>query len=295
MRLDLVDLRLFLTVVEQGSLTKGAHAANLALASVSERISGMESMLCVPLLERTRRGVSATAAGNALIRHARLLLAQAELMRGELRTYASGVKGRIRLLSNTAALAVFLPLQLRDFLVEYPDLSVDISEHTSAGIVLALIEGRADLGIVADTTDLTSVQTRLVAVDQLVVVANNAHRISKQQSVIFADILDDAFVGLSDAALEIHLGEHAARLGRQIDYRVQLRSVANVGLLVDAGVGVTILSEVAAAELRHLDVAIVPLAEAWASRHLYLCARDFATLTPHADLLAQRIIKSSEP
>ena len=41
LRFDLTDIRLFLTVVEQGSLTKGAEMMNLALASVSARISGM--------------------------------------------------------------------------------------------------------------------------------------------------------------------------------------------------------------------------------------------------------------
>jgi len=108
LRFDLTDMRLFLTVVEQGSLTKGAESMNLALASVSERMSGMESSLGAQLLERNRRVVTTTAAGDALIRHARLILSQVEQMRGELRTYGTGLKGRIRFLSNTG-LAAFLP------------------------------------------------------------------------------------------------------------------------------------------------------------------------------------------
>ncbi len=109
MRFDLTDMRLFLSVVECGSLTHGARAMHLALASVSERIAGMEAALGAPLLERSRRGVRPTAAGEALVRHARSILGQVEQMRGELRTYATGLKGRIRLLSNTAAMAAFLP------------------------------------------------------------------------------------------------------------------------------------------------------------------------------------------
>jgi DNA-binding transcriptional LysR family regulator len=60
MRFDLTDLRLFLYVVERGSLTHGARAMNLALLSASERISGMEAALGARLLERTRRGVQPT-------------------------------------------------------------------------------------------------------------------------------------------------------------------------------------------------------------------------------------------
>ncbi len=58
-------------------------------------------------------------------------------MRGELRSYASGLKGHIRLLSNTAALADFLPPRLCRFLAAYPDLSVDLDERPSSEIALA--------------------------------------------------------------------------------------------------------------------------------------------------------------
>src|SRR5215470_4374868 len=205
-RFDLTDMRLFLTVVEQGSLTKGADIMNLALASVSERISGMEFSLDAQLLERSRRGVTTTAAGDALIRHARLILDQVEQMRGELRTYGTGLKGRIKLLSNTAGLAGFLPHQLGRFLMAYPDLSIDLSERPSAEIAVAIADGRADLGVVADIADLAALETRVVAQDQLVVVVSETHRLFDQQSIGFADVVGEPFVGLSDAALEAHLG-----------------------------------------------------------------------------------------
>ncbi len=293
MRFDLTDLRLFLSVIEHGSLTQGARAMNLALASASGRVSGMESALGAPLLERTRRGVRTTAAGDALVRHARLILEQVQQMRGELHTYATGLKGRIRLLSNTAALAAFLPRQLCDFLARYPDLSVDLEERPSSEIVLAIAEGRAEVGIVADIADLTTLQTHLLARDQLVVVASTRHRIAGQASVAFADIVGEAFVGLSDAALETHLGQRASRLGRQMNYRLKLRSVENVGMLVEAGIGIAILSEASAAALRRPGLEILPLSEPWGSRQLSLCARDFATLTPHARLLAAHLKASN--
>ena len=294
MPFDLTDMRVFLTVVEQGSLTKGAESMNLALASVSERISGMESSLGAQLLERNRRGVTTTAAGDALIRHARLVLNQVEHMHGELRTYGTGLKGRIRLLSNTAGLAAFLPHQLGRFLVAYPDLSIDLHEWPSTEIALAIAEGRADLGVVADIADLAALQTRLIAQDQLVVVVSKTHRISDQRSIAFSEIVDEPFVGLSDAALGIHLGERAARLGRQIHYRIQLRRIESVAMLVESGVGIAIISEAFAKDLGRLGLAMVPLQEPWALRRLHLCARDFSALTPHATLLAQQLMESKE-
>src|SRR5580700_3709271 len=74
MRFDLTDLRLFIQVAETSSITHGAHQANMALASASARIRGMEESLGVPLLERGPRGVKPTPAGRALNHHARMVL-----------------------------------------------------------------------------------------------------------------------------------------------------------------------------------------------------------------------------
>ena len=65
MRFDLVDLRLFLHVAEAASITHGASRANMALASASERIRGMEEVVGIALLERGRRGVKLTPAGGS--------------------------------------------------------------------------------------------------------------------------------------------------------------------------------------------------------------------------------------
>ena len=291
MRFDLTDLRLFLSVVECGSLTQGARAMHLALASASERISGMEEVFGAPLLERHRRGVRVTAAGEALVRHGRAILDQVEQMRGELRSYATGLKGRIRLLSNTAAMATILPPRLCRFLAAHRDLSIDLEERPSVEIVQALVSRRTDLGVLSDVTDLGVLQAHVIATDQLVVVASHGHRLARESSVAFADILAEPIVGMADTALATHLAERAARLGRQLDYRIQLRNTEQVAMHVDAGIGISILSDAVARTLRR-DLAIVPLSEAWATRRIYLCARDFAALTPHAQLLAQQLLEA---
>lgn len=289
MRFDLTDMRVFLTVVEHGSLTKGAEALHLALASVSERIRGMESALGAALLERGARGVAPTAAGQTLVRNARLVLAQVEQLQGELRGYATGLKGRIKLLSNTGALVSFLPQQLCRFLAGHPDLSIDLVERPSSDIVLSVAEGRADLGLVANVADFAALQTRLITRDRLVVVASRSHAIAGRSDVQFADIVDEPFVGVSDAALNIYLSERASRLGRQLHYRVQLRDLNDIGSFVEAGIGVSILPEVSARALSSVSLVVLPLIEPWASRQLHLCARDFSSLTPHAGLLAQEL------
>jgi molybdate transport repressor ModE-like protein len=130
MRFDLVDLRLFLLVVEAASITHGAARAGMALASASERIRLMEDSLGAPLLERNRRGVRATPAGSALVHHAQLVIQQLERMRAELSEYAEGLRGRVRLFANTTATAEFLPAALGPFLSLHPQIDIDLEERS---------------------------------------------------------------------------------------------------------------------------------------------------------------------
>jgi len=99
-RFDLTDLKLFLHVVEAGSITHGAERMHIAVAAASTRIRNMELTLGTPLLQRERLGVQPTAAGRTLVHHARQILQQAERMRGDLAEYADGLRGQIRLQSK---------------------------------------------------------------------------------------------------------------------------------------------------------------------------------------------------
>ena len=168
MRFDLVDLRLFLHVAEAASITHGASRANMALASASERIRGMEKVVGIALLERGRRGVKLTPAGRALMHHAQTVLRQISHMRGDLAKYADGLKGHIRVLANTSALSQFLPELLSAFLAENPNLDIDLEERPSHDIVRSVAEGFADVGIVADIVDFGGLESFPFATDRLV-------------------------------------------------------------------------------------------------------------------------------
>jgi DNA-binding transcriptional LysR family regulator len=293
MRFDLIDLRLFVAVVEAGSISRGAEAVHLALASASARVSGMEALLGTRLLERGRRGVTPTAAGRTLLEHARLLTAQVERMRGDLRVHAAGLKGEIRMLSNTAALVDLLPTALHTFLADHPDVDIDIEEMTSADIVQAIAEDRAEFGMIADSATPGRLETISLAPDRLVLIVRSTHPFARRDRMAFIDLLDEPFVGLSAGALHNHLADHAARLGRRINYRVRLRGFDAVARLIEAGIGVGILPLAATERYLGEGLTIVPLSDGWAQRQLMLCARSFSTLSRHARLFIDEIKAAS--
>jgi molybdate transport repressor ModE-like protein len=292
MRFDLVDLRLMLHVAEAASITHGAARSGMALASASERIRAMEETLGAPLLERKRRGVALTPAGSAMVRHARLVTRQLEQMRGELGQHAKGLRGHIRLLSNTAATREFLARPLARFLASHPHVDVDLEERPSPDIVRAVAAGRADIGIVADAVDAAAeLETFPFAQDRLVLVTPRRHSLAARRKVAFRETLSYDFVGLpSGSALQDHLEDHAARAGRQLKLRVRLPGFDAICRVVESGIAVAVVSRTAAERCRRtMAIGVVPLTDPWATRHLRICVRRLRALPAHARSLVEHL------
>ena len=291
MRFDLVDLRLFCEVVDAGSITRGAERSALALAAASTRIRNMEDALGAPLLERSRQGVTLTPAGRTLLKHARTILSQTARLREDLGAFAGGLSGEVRLLANTNALTEFLPEALSRFLAGHPHVSVNLEERLSDEIVGLVAEGVGDVGIVAGTVDMGSLQTFPFRSDRFVVVSSAIHPLAQRSAMTFADVLGFDLVGLDRASsLQRFLSTKAAREGRPLRLRVQLRSFDAVCRLVECGVGVGIVPETTARRAaRTMSLGIVELTDDWARRDLTICVRDLSQLAPYARELVKSL------
>ena len=286
MHFDLIDLRLYLHILDTGNITAGAARSHLSLAAASARIRAMESSLGIAFLDRGRRGVTPTPAGKALARHARLLLQQAEHLRQDLAEYANGVKGQVRLLCNTTALSEYLPELLAGFLREHPNLDIDLQELPSLRITQALRQGTADLGIISDAVDTHGLQTRAFRDDPLVLIMPIGHPLTAGP-VSFIDSLQYDYVGLgANSALAVYLEEQALHAGFRLRTRIRADGFDGLIRMVAGGAGLGIVPQAALdrwpSERRFK---VQPLRETWACRKLLLCARDFEQLPGYARAL----------
>ena len=290
MRVDFTDLRLFRDVADAGSITAGAARGRLALAAASTRIRGLELDIGAPLFTRGHSGVRLTAAGRALLVHARAMLAGAERLAEDMQAYGAGLAGEVRLLSNTNA-TEFLPEALAAFLAANPGVSVDLEERLSDEILDLVAEGAADMGIVAGTADLGALQAYPFRTDRFVLVTALDHPLAAAPSLAFAGALGFDFVGLDRAsALQRFLAEKAARAGRPLKLRVQVRSFDAVCRLAEAGVGIGVAPLTTATRAATtLRLRLIPLADDWALRELMLCVRSLEALKPTARRLADAL------
>ncbi|MCI8210946.1 LysR family transcriptional regulator [Pseudomonas sp. S25] len=291
MHFDLIDLRLFLNVLESGNITAGAARSHLSLASASARIRGLETSLNIPLLERGRRGVTPTPAGKALAQHARLILQQVERMQFDLADYAKGFKGQVRLLCNSSTLSEHLPELLADFLVSHPNIDIDVEEQPSLRILHALRNGTADIGIISDAVDASDLQTRPFRADPLSLIMPLNHSLALEEHLHFSQALDYEFVGLSaNSALALHLEAQALHVGKRLRIRVRAEGFDAAIRMASHGAGLSIVPQAAVQRWQgQHHFKSVPLSDAWADRQLLLCALDFDALPGYAAALLEAL------
>jgi len=281
MRNDITDLRLFLAVVETGSITAGAAQANLSLAAASERLRALEDEARVALLHRHARGSTTTEAGEALAHHARLILRQQSLLQDELQAFASGTRGTLHLYANTGALTGFLTARLAPWLAQRPRLHMEIKERTSVEIVRAVLGGQAEAGIISNAVDADGLHVQPVDDDPLVLVvpANSPH--ATRNAIDFAEILGETFVGLAEGnALHRHIQDHAQRHGRELSTRIRMKHFDGVCEMVGHGIGIGIVPRsIARQHRRRFGYHVLVLNDAWARRRLSLCFADWQALS----------------
>ncbi len=292
MPFDLVDLRLMVRIAEADSLTRGAEAAHMSAPAASTRIKNIEESLGVKLLHRSSQGVTLTPPGQAFVHHARLVLGQLEHLRTDLREYARGIRGHLRVHANTTALGEFLPPVLRRYLLDHPQVNVDLQERLSHDIVRAVSEGQTDIGIVAGLVRTENLQVLPYRRDRLVLVLPAGHALAGASAVSFADTLDYDHVGLAESsAIRAFLQQICEGLHRPMQQRIQVSNFEAACRMVEAAVGVAILPGSAAH--RHaltMAITIVPLADPWAERAMQIVVRSLDALPAYARELVDLLV-----
>jgi DNA-binding transcriptional LysR family regulator len=290
-RLDLFSLSLFSLVARSGSISKGAELAALAVGAASKRLADLEAAVGAELLERHSRGVTLTVAGQALQRHARRILSDVDQLAADLSDYAAGLVGSVRLWANTSAVTQFLPRDLSTFVEANPGVRIELEEEDSSAVVLAVLDGRADVGIFADRTPALGLHVVRYRDDRLVLVVPSGHALARRRALHFAEAVEYDFVCLSKGtSLAQRLQSETEALGRSLKIRIQVRSFDAICRMVAAGMGVAILPELAVQpHVRSMNLRQIALGDDWASRHLLIGLRDANAVPRHVRLLIDHL------
>jgi DNA-binding transcriptional LysR family regulator len=283
---DLDSIALFLRAVQLKSLSKAADVSHISLSAASRRLTLLEHQMGTALAYRLHSGIVATAAGEALARHAKTLLRDVELMQSDLSDYARGSLGQVRLHANTSAMSQDLPERIARWSTLNPAIKLVVQEARSRDIVEAVRAGLADVGVVtsspvADLLHEPYCRDRLCAI----VPANHPLR---GRRMAFAELLDHDFVGLDDSAAITQAMRLAADdAGKLLRLRMQVHSFEAVGRLVAAGQGIGVLPAGTIGTFRNaMKIRPIKLIDGWADREMYVCVKREGVAVPTARFVA---------
>jgi DNA-binding transcriptional LysR family regulator len=286
---DLMDLRLFVNVVDTLSLTRGAQRSHISIPAASARIKKVEEALATRLFYRTTQGLVPTSAGQIFLTHARIVLQNVQQMTDALRSDTGSLRGEIRLYANTLSISEFVTPALQRFLMDFPEVNIDLHERTSGEILRAVKSGAADIGILStdqEGCDLTFLPYRT---EQLVVITPLGHPLAQAQPARFASTLTSDYIGLKEnTALQAFTTRVAAADGAVLKTRIRADTFEALCQLVSSGVGLGLIPRaVAERQAKLLPLCIVALQDGWAVRELKIGVRDLQSLSPQARMLIQ--------
>ena len=294
MRLDFFDLRLFLNIVDTGSLTKGAERSAISLQAASERIKKLEQQYQVSLFSRHSGGVKMTFAGQVFAEHAQALLQQGQQLSQAMAGFSEGLNSNISLWCNSSAQSEYLPLLLPQYLVNNPNIQIDLKEAESNDIIAALVSGTAKLGLISSFFPAPQLQTLEFSDDPLVLICPEQHDLAANQALTLADCLNYPFVGLMQYhSLQQSIETQARLLSCEIQYRLRLPNFAAIAQVVANGVGIAIMPKRAAQRLLKLYAfQQIQLTGDWANRKLLLAAKNFDELSTAYQHFSQFLISA---
>ena len=291
---DPISLRLFIAVCEERNIANAAKREAIVPSAVSKRISQMEQEAGVQLLERGRRGVTVTAAGEALCRYARESLQLLDRMQAELGAFADGVQGHVRVFASKSAVAQVLPEDISLFAKRYRDVRVSLEEREIWEVVRGVEEGRADIGVCWNAVDLRGLRTFPYHRDRLAVVVHPDHPLAKRTPVSFEDTIDLEHVDIvARSIMQTMQRSVAAAAGKQMRYRIQVSTVDAAYRIVAAQLAVAIIPQEEASTIQQtLGLKVIPLSNDWAKRQFIVAVRDKGLSRP-AQLLLDSLKESA--
>ncbi|GAA3289754.1 LysR family transcriptional regulator [Dactylosporangium vinaceum] len=254
--LDVTRLRVLVAVARHGSVTAAAAALHYAQPSVSHHLARLEIETGAQLVQRVGRGIRLTPAGLLLAERGEEILGRLDAAESELAEHSGLRAGRVRLAAFPSALGSFVPAVAARFAAAHPDVELQFVEAEPPAALRLLRSGDADLAVVFDYDSADSPgNVRLTPL-----FTEGLHLVTQPgREGALPDFARSRWIAGCERCRE-SLVRRCTAAGFEPDIAFTTDDYVAVQALVAAGLGVTILPDLALRAHRSPHVATVPLA-----------------------------------
>jgi DNA-binding transcriptional LysR family regulator len=295
----LEKLRLFLVVLEEGSLRRAADRLRISQSAITRQIQSLELDLGGRVLERTSAGVRPTDGGHALAERAKTLLADYDSTMAEVRRLVRGESERLRIGYIASAVQEYLGPALAVLRRAYPRLKVKMLDQTPGEMIIALRQGKIDLALTLHGVDLLSrdFYARKLATVRSLVALPVSHRFATESQVFLSQLKGETFVQGSDDVVPGYTQRIIRFCRKYGGFRPRLVSI-DVAFCLAESLAVAANEDaisIQPAFISHLNVpnvVMVPIADAGATWDLFVIWQRGKIASPLRTLLSELNLKS---
>jgi DNA-binding transcriptional LysR family regulator len=260
---ELRQLHYFVTVADEGQMTRAAEALHLAQPALSQAIAQLERHVGVRLLRRHARGVDLTPAGSAFVEKARATVAAAQDADSTARSWARGEAGEVVVGFPTNGVKP-IEAMLERFRARHPDVQLDVRELDLTEQLTALRAGRVDVEFVCPMPHAVDLVTEPLCTFPRFAFMSDGHRLASEPFLTFAQIADETYPG-RHPAIPDHLIDWswltAERGGRPAVTRETPVTPGEVVALLAGGTVISVGPEYLAPAYAAYGLVAVPLAD----------------------------------
>ncbi|MET4538498.1 DNA-binding transcriptional LysR family regulator [Arthrobacter bambusae] len=290
--MDLRNVRYFIAVAENGSITEASNALRISQPPLSMAMAKLEKELGVTLFDRKPRGIELTAAGEYLHHAGRRLLAEERRISDTLKSMGQGLAGELHLGCEPMCLWRIGSTKISQFLSIYRNVTLDLTDANPRVQLDRLADGTLDLAIMPIVAEeplqaVNGVHFDVTVVDELplTLIAPKAWGLDETEPLDVASLTDSTWI-LPARIPGVRIlwriwADKFAPSGAAPSEIIQVPTVMTAAQLVGAGVGVS-LSSLEMARL-HPDVARIPVVGGWPNVPIAIVRRKEGIVTPIAE------------
>jgi DNA-binding transcriptional LysR family regulator len=288
--MDIRHLRLFCRIVERRSFSLAAEDLHITQPAASQQVQSLEREFKTTLLDRSRRRIAATDAGQVLYKYAREMLALHELACNEMLDLEELVTGQVVVGASTGPGGHVLPGLLTQFRKLYPGVRVSLHVDDTHEVIERVVTREFEFGAVGAPTHQSDLVVEPLVRDQVVLVCGPTHPWATRAGVTLDELVAEPLIVQQEGAgIRAVVADHLRAAGVPIE---RLNIAAEMGLMESAkqaaiaGGGVTFMSRWAVGpELEHGTLVVVPVDDFEIKRDYYTVRSRSRVLSRAAEAL----------
>lgn len=238
--MELMQLEMFVAVVEQQSINKAADKVRRTQPALSIALRKLEDEIGSTLIHRSKRfDYQLTPAGELLYSYATRLLALRNEAVAALIDFRELRRGRLRIGANESTSLYLLPRLTQVFHEQYPEIKIEVTCDHSEQLLADLHDRRLDLALLAHLPQRDGLDVRLVMKDELVLIADPQHRLAAFDKIHVRDLASEAIITEgAESSLHEKVVNAFHLYQTTLNVPVESANIETIKRMVAAGVGV---------------------------------------------------------